>query len=581
MKNVFRMMEQKQKPTYMEWIWIALLFFVSLLLYCSSDLCVTSAHGVYLWDSLFNGNFTKLYTDYYNNPNTITAMYDVLLYIVFAIWNLPIYILYKFGIVFLSNLTTLKIWAMLWNKGLIILFLYLFLYYLDKIAKEFSVDEVGRTWLKYSALSSFIVIWPAMIMGQYDIIPVVFTLAGLLAYLRNDYKKFLAAFIVAVGMKFFAIFVFVPLVLMKEKNVFKIFGNCIAVFIFPLITRILFRGDDAYAFSKAFSKQKMTLLFEKTFPGNFQEFYISVFLFMGIYIFAYMVKKENSKVFSLYISLAAFSILFSFTNFGTYWIIMIVPYMLLLLFINAKDRDTFRINILLIALFEFSMFVLNLYYHHDNLDSALLERGIFSKILRGKNPNFSFYDILENLGYQWLMPCMVALFIVCLLSYLIINFPYGNKYKKKETFAIPIYDRMIMVLRSFIILFFICFSLLAYIAPVTYKFNFMQMSCLGENSQTIQGAELDNGAILFGPYCKLEPGTYKVRITGKNLNAEGIDYYISYDNGEKNIPLEDIVKEDGYVEYKFTLPERVDDIEFKINAGSKLIFRELEVSTNS
>ncbi len=577
MKNVFTMFgDNRQKPVAVEWICIAVMLFVSISLYCSSDLCVTSAHGVYLWDSLFSGNFTKLYTDYYNNSNTITAMYDVLLYIVFAIWNIPIYILHKFGISFLENLTTLKSWAMLWNKGLIVVFMWLFIYYIDKIAKEFSVDEVGRSWLKYSVLSSFIVIYPAMIVGQYDLIPVVFTLAGILAYLQKNYKKFLITFVFAVGMKFFAIFVFIPLVMMKEKNIFKIGGNCIVSFAIPLVTRILFRNDTAYLFSKEFSGQKMTLLLEKSFPGNFQEASIIIFLLMGVYIYAYIIKPIN-KVYILYMGLMVFSIMFSFMNFGTYWIIMIAPYMLLIMFINSGKKEVFQENLLLVALCEGSLFILNLYYHHDNLDYALLERGVFRNFFGARKPNFNFYDFISNMGYEKFMPCAVSLFIISLLAFILINFPNNDEYHNR-VFVINSYNRIIMNMRNLIVFSFFFFTVVSYVIPIKYRYSFTDMSYLGENIQTINGCEVIENSMIFGPYCNLQRGTYRVQIYGENLDAEGIDYYIAFDGGKESIALYDMIKEEDYVEYKFIIFDRIEDIEFVVNVNSnQIVFKELEV----
>ena len=75
---------------------ISALLFFSLYLY--SDICHTSIRGIVFWDTLFQGRLNEFYSYFYPGvensyfPSGVAdASYDFLFYIIFAIWDFPLW----------------------------------------------------------------------------------------------------------------------------------------------------------------------------------------------------------------------------------------------------------------------------------------------------------------------------------------------------------------------------------------------------------------------------------------------------------------------------------------------------------
>ena len=72
-------------------------------------------------------------------------------------------------------------------------------------------------------------------MSAYDIVALYFAIIGLDYYFKGNTKKFTICFMFAIPLKFFALLIFIPLVLLREKRILKIAG-----YVFASILPILF-----------------------------------------------------------------------------------------------------------------------------------------------------------------------------------------------------------------------------------------------------------------------------------------------------------------------------------------------------
>lgn len=94
-------------------------------------------------------------------------------------------------------------------------------------------------------------------------------------------------------------------------------------------------------------------------------------------------------------------------------------------------------------------------------------------------------------------------------------------------------------------------------------------SVLPNNNQHLQfGYDTGNGRIInkegisYGPYISLSKGSYIVQITGKNLNHG--QYTVTYNKGEEQIPIEEFVVQEDFVQYRIHLYEDLTNVEFVI-----------------
>lgn len=91
-------------PRFRRAIWavLALVLAGYCLTLCYSDLIVTYGHGIYFLDCVSQGNIPGFY-DYcmqrLHPEHPIIAAYLISVYFLFAIWNLPVWVLLKLGVV--------------------------------------------------------------------------------------------------------------------------------------------------------------------------------------------------------------------------------------------------------------------------------------------------------------------------------------------------------------------------------------------------------------------------------------------------------------------------------------------------
>ncbi len=571
--NVLKLFVRHNKSgikTKYVWMVLCIIMFVTTVFYCSGDLGATASHGIYLWESIFSGNFFLAYSDFIQNPLTIIAYYTPSLYFLFAVWNFPVYILYKLGMPFLRDITILTFGVMIWNKILLFLFIFLMIWAIDNIAQTYQISDVNRKMLSFSVASSFLVIYPSLIMGQYDVISAAISLFGISAYLKNEEKKFMIAFMIASGFKFFSILIYIPLILLEEKNILKVaVKSSLALFI-PILSKVLFCRDVAYTYVGEFSKQKTFSLLEKTVPGNYSAVPIVAILLIGVCIFAYVTSSERKKDYTIYLSFAVFGIMFCFMAFGPYWIILIAPYAILICFLNlGKDQKT-SANFLMVFAIEISMCILTLYYHHDNLDYALLYRGLLYNKLKFRPPAFSVYGFVQNHGLGTYVTCIAGVFITCIFCLFIINLPSKQKeVVKLYEQELAVHDRWTLYIKSLVTVLFMGVTILCFVVPFKLSYNFLELSYNGKFKEEPDGYYVLEESSVTSKSLVLQPGEYDIEIIGEGLAAEGMEYYVQ-DYGEF-AGAHDFHISDDKVKFMLSIPQYSEDIKIVINTKDNQI----------
>lgn len=331
---------EKREAIQWSFLILALLFLMFTMYY--ADIKVTYLFGFSFLDALFDGNILEFY-QYALNVGVAPegAVYDILIYLVFAIWGLPIWILHKF-----FQFDYLAVGCMLWFKILLVVFVFGSMALVKKIALLLKYSEKVCFNLYFYYFSSMFIILPVFVIAQYDIIPLFFVLLGMLFYMQNDKKRFLIYFAVAMAMKPFAALMFVPLVLLKEKKISRIILQGLAGFSLFLLCKVFYLPSEAYRNSGASFLSGMSYkLFEVAIPagsGNVSLFCAGI---VAICIIAYFIrdeKKEDNRI-AILISFSVWAVFVLFVNICPYWAVYLAPFLLLVVFMNPA-----RLNICLI-----------------------------------------------------------------------------------------------------------------------------------------------------------------------------------------------------------------------------------------
>lgn len=467
--NIKKFWYNNGKIYKLEWIILSIVAFFAFFSYFYGDIILTTSHGFGVWESLFNGSISDYYYDmenrlvnFYSGSCFSSAIYPFPLYIVFAIWNLPLYIIKCFwGI----DPTTSRL-LLAYAKSILILFLLGSAMIIYKICKNIGIDNIKSKWCVFYFLSSSFVIFPLLIQSQYDIISVFFTLLGLLYYIKNDQKKFVLFFALAITMKLFALFIFVPLVLLKEKKIFKILFYSIAGISILVAQGIIFKKPES-------AEGCANNMIGYIFSGKICDASIFIILLFCLCVYCYF-KKESTKEFSILVAFAGMGSFFLFSFAHPYWIILLCPYLSILVF---AFPEYIKINCILETILSLScIFHYTLTIPHC-FSINVIKPSLFSKFFgepsaeyfAGANKGLNF--ILEKLignetFFSFANPTFFSIFVGAMICFFVGNYFAINKKENLKTNSIEKQQMLDVNIRTliwtrFIINFGVGFSILA------------------------------------------------------------------------------------------------------------------------
>lgn len=452
-------------------VWAVLLAIAAVLFFCFiySDILITTKDSINLLQTLYNGHPLGFYSLNYGLvvdkflPVATTACYELPIFIIFALWNIPLWIAQNF---FNIQITT-SILSLIWAKSILIVFLGLSVWVIKKICLEININKKHISWVIFAFISSPLLLVSLFIMSQYDIIAIFFMLLGILMYIRGNLKWFIFWFAIAILLKMFALFVFIPLILLNNKKIIHIIKYILMGLVPLFLTKVVSSQMVMYKESTtSFSESMLSKLFLSGIDvnlGNASLFCISI---VAIAIFCYIkiIKdKDELNKFSIYIPLLVFACFFMFVEFHPYWIILITPFIAITLFQNIKY---FKINIILDMMSSVSIIIATMVTYFWCYGPLVIERMVLPKLFGStygvalKYPYAT--SILTELGVQKYMPFLLAVFMVCTISMLIVNFPSKTKTEEKKDVSDKIewgllFFRMIIIIPVPILMIFCYF----------------------------------------------------------------------------------------------------------------------------
>ena len=428
-KIIEGIIDMKKGPSKLVWIILGALLVFCFFMFNHGDLTATATHGKDLLECTLKGQFLDFY-DYTKS----TAVYLIPIYILFAIWSIPVMIIYK--------IAGLKMWGILdygavkyfllwWYKLMPVLFTIGTAFVIKKICKEIGLSENKKRWAMFLFLSSPLLIFSQFIFGQYDSICMFLTTLSLYYYLKKDYTKFSVIMSLAITFKMFPLFLFIPLVLLSEKRLLHIAKHrCIGV-VGTLISNVLFINSPGFMEAKNFTTDMIDRFFLSginLFSGVFSIF---LFIFVGICVYCYMKKIDNKTEYytnSIYVCLVLYTSFFAFVLWHPQWIILLVPFLVLGIIINNNVKTSLILSTCISGLY----LLLVIYMFPLNADEQMLNGGILPMIFGEYIPQRALmhnvlmkFNILSN-------SMLTTLFVSVLMINLIIKYPTKDRVKEIE-----------------------------------------------------------------------------------------------------------------------------------------------------
>lgn len=385
---------------------IMLLYFILGSAFQYSDLLITTSHGIEVWTALFNGEFFNYYnvtaTDIVNSGYEIVGVipgYDFLIYVVFAIWNFPLWIVkYVFKVDIWNSVI-----ALTWAKGIVFFFSAWVVKEIINLCKTLEMKKENCYLMIGLFFSSAIYILGAMEMSQYDVIYLVILIASLDAYIKDNMKKFVLLSAIAFPIKSISFFIFMPLLLYKEKNLIKIFISGIAVLIPWGILKFLFVRNS----NNGIVDNMMCIFSNKLYVMDY-EIPLFPFVIIVFYLICYLIKpNENKTLFNktaITISFLSYQLFFMICMGNVYWAVAMLPFQIL--FITYEQISC--MGILFGTLSDFCYVINRIWAAQWCIDTKILKGSFIGKIWGNREDDTnniiqvihkyfpSIYDILES-----------------------------------------------------------------------------------------------------------------------------------------------------------------------------------------
>lgn len=206
------------------WIITAITFVFLLCSHTYNDILITAKQGYNFWNLLFEGRPFDFYKESImvsgNEmfPDKQGAAYLFPLYFIFAVWNLPTWLIEKISGCSLYN----TIPSMIWMKLMLAVFAVFSTIIVYRIVSRIPSKKEYAYLAAFLFASSAILLYSTALIGQYDIITTTFILIGIDGWVTKNKKKFLIAFSISLLFKYFALLYFLPLLLISEKKIRKI-----------------------------------------------------------------------------------------------------------------------------------------------------------------------------------------------------------------------------------------------------------------------------------------------------------------------------------------------------------------------
>lgn len=338
------------RPGRGPWAALGLLVVFCLLSYCYTDLPLIVRHSLNLWQVLGRGELFSFYQTATllpvgeTLPQTGEVPYDIWVYLLIAVWNLPVFLWETLS----GHTIETSLLALLWARlGLMLPFAGCF-WALRGVANTLHCTQEQAEWASFGFAGSLFLVNGLFCVGQIDIFSAFFVLMGFWAFLRQDTPKFIGWFALAVTFKMFALFAFLPLLLLAEKRPLRLAGHTLAACSLTLFSKLLFFRDKMATPTQFDERRFFRFLLAGRLDTEQHLFSVTVVLFGALLALCWLARSEPAARprWAAWALLAGYGCLFLGGTSYPYWAVVLSPALgLLLLFWPAQANGIFLLEL--------------------------------------------------------------------------------------------------------------------------------------------------------------------------------------------------------------------------------------------
>lgn len=264
--------------------------------------------------------------EFYTFTQGTGGVYNLMIISIVALWILPFHLMNK-----ILNISINIVYYVAWYKLLLVCALIISCMLFKKvlIKLRFTEEKSDLGVLMFAA--SPMVLIGNIGMGQIDIVGTVFIILAIYFILC---KKNVLAFVmmsIAASLKYFAIIIAIPYILLKEKNIYKIIRNIIICVIVPISVEII-SGIDTY-----YGKTKINMA-NRVIEVSFN--FVSLFLisFFCLLIFSYYNKIDNNNRWNeVALPASAYILFLMFIMIHPQWVVYGLP-LIIIMILSLKNE---------------------------------------------------------------------------------------------------------------------------------------------------------------------------------------------------------------------------------------------------
>lgn len=356
-----------------DYVLFALLALICFFCFQHGDILHTAGSSF----GYLDGHFFDFYD--YNTQYDIWDSYMPSSYWMFAVWNIPLKVL---GIVPHPTQVVSRS-VLMWYKLLPVTLYMISGYFIYKICMEVGMGGKKSKLCTYAFYTTPIGFFSQFIFGQYDVFTLFFMLIGIYYYFKGKNRLFILFFSFSVPFKYFSLLVFLPLLLLKEKNVWKILRAVVLVVIPYAVELLIYYPSEVFR-EYVLGFQATSYIFEATI--NLTEYRISysIIIFALVCAWAYFTNiqgRTDWAEWAFFLSGLAIFIAFGISRWHPQWLLMGMPFLLISAFLHKDTKIWMILDILLMLVF--SIYVVN--YWKDRVDQFLLSNALFKNIYQEYN----------------------------------------------------------------------------------------------------------------------------------------------------------------------------------------------------
>lgn len=435
-------MDKTRKRT---WILGSLFLLVSLMFFYSfiyNDILETMRVGISLWNDLFSGNIRHLYAGRWEMTpvaytKEVQAVYDFPIYIVFALWNFPLWIAETFFKVDVFN----SVLCLMWGKTLLLVATVLITWAIYRLCLTLELSKEISEFVCILFITSNFFMTSVIMMSAYDIVALYFVIEGMNFYFKGDRRGFLICFMCAIPLKFFALLLFIPLVLLIEKRILRIIGygimSILPILVFRLLVPCQAMAGEALPFCfldmfRSTDLSNLAFLYTVTYEEALVlgRIYPSFIAWIILFLVCYFLKpegKEGINKWGIYLCFLSYAILFTTCMSHPYWLLIMVPISAILMGQNYKYL---YVNMILEMVYTWGMILAQIFKFPWCFGSGIVA-GMFWPEILGEQAVYNpitpvkvFAHVTGSDGaHGYLVGAGGSVFVAGIVMFAVLNFP--------------------------------------------------------------------------------------------------------------------------------------------------------------